>query len=170
MLPYKGCPRPENPKMHWTDFFLKFNSLQNHGSMNLQNHRLNDKFHRNSEIKWASNITPKKVGNTCCAGYLGHLVTKSEGWASTMALICHLAFTKRCTCQETQEQASSCSMNIHASTHQPNREVTYFLRLWKERQKHPLTLTRPFCSADWASSVPCKRTCQGLCCSLIVMV
>jgi len=53
-----------------------------------------------------------------------------------MALICHLAFTKRCTCQETQEQASSCSMNRHASTHQPSREVTYSLRPWKKTQKH----------------------------------
>src|SRR5260221_5980761 len=105
-----------------------------------------------------------------CAGYLTHLFTKSEGYASTMALISHLAFTKRCTCEETQEQASSCSMNIHAPTHQPSREVTYSLRLWKETQKHPLTLTRPFCSAERTSSVLCKRTCQGLCCSLIVVV
>ncbi len=104
------------------------------------------------------------------AGYLAHLFTKSEDYASTMALISHLAFTKRCTCEETQEQASSCSMNIHAPTHQPSREVTYSLRLWKETQKHPLTLTRPFCSAERASSVLCKRTCQGLCCSLIVVV
>src|SRR6266852_4171750 len=50
-----------------------------------------------------------------CAGYLGHLFTKSESRASTIALISHLAFTKRYTGQETQEQASSCSINIHTS-------------------------------------------------------
>jgi hypothetical protein len=32
-----------------------------------------------------------------CAGYLRHLFTKSKGHANTMALIAHLAFTKRCT-------------------------------------------------------------------------
>ena len=38
-----------------------------------------------------------------CAGYLGHLFTKSESRASTMALISHLAFMKRRTGQETRE-------------------------------------------------------------------
>ena len=32
-----------------------------------------------------------------CAGYLGHLFTKSESRASTIALISHLAFMKSCT-------------------------------------------------------------------------
>jgi hypothetical protein len=47
-----------------------------------------------------------------CAGYLGHLFTKSESCASTIAPISYLAFMKRRTGPETREQASQCSMNI----------------------------------------------------------
>src|SRR6266436_9479395 len=89
-----------------------------------------------------------------CAGYLGHLFTKLESCASTIALISSLAFMKRRTGPETREQASQCSMNIlHIHIfHQPSREGTSSPRLWKktgqETQKHPLTLTRPFCSAE----------------------
>jgi hypothetical protein len=42
-------------------------------------------------------------GHGTCAGYLGHLFTKSESRASTIALISHLAFMKRRTGQETRE-------------------------------------------------------------------
>jgi hypothetical protein len=47
-----------------------------------------------------------------CAGYLGHLFTKLQSCTSTIALISHLAFTKRRTGQVTREQASQCSMNV----------------------------------------------------------
>jgi hypothetical protein len=46
-----------------------------------------------------------ELGATC-AGYMGHLFSKSKGCANTMVLIAHLAFTTRCTYQETQEQRS----------------------------------------------------------------
>jgi hypothetical protein len=36
-----------------------------------------------------------------CAGYFGHLFTKSESCASTIALISHIAFIKICTGLET---------------------------------------------------------------------
>jgi hypothetical protein len=47
-----------------------------------------------------------------CAGFVGHLFTKSGSYASTIALIFHLAFTKRRIDQETRVHASQCSMNI----------------------------------------------------------
>jgi hypothetical protein len=43
MFPHQGYSRPENPKMHGSDFSLKLNPLQNYGIMNLQNHGLSDK-------------------------------------------------------------------------------------------------------------------------------
>src|SRR6266852_9273194 len=61
-----------------------------------------------------------------CAGYLGHLFTKSESRASTIALISHLAFTKRYTGQETQEQANQCSMNIHMPNSSTKQRSTIF--------------------------------------------
>ncbi len=42
MLPYQDNSRRESPKVPLADFFLKFNSLQNYGLTNLQNHRNND--------------------------------------------------------------------------------------------------------------------------------
>src|SRR6266567_3277029 len=61
-----------------------------------------------------------------CAGYLGHLFTKSESRASTIALISHLAFTKRYRGQETQEQANQCSMNIHMPNSSTKQRSTMF--------------------------------------------
>jgi hypothetical protein len=114
-----------------------------------------------SALQLSQSRFSKISADSGCAGYLGHLFTKSKGCAKTMALISHFACTKRCTYQETQEQASSFSIDIYAPTFQPSREITYSLRLWKETQKHPITLTRLFGSAEWASSVPRKHICQG---------
>ena len=39
MLPHQGYSRPEHPKMHWSNFSVKLDLMQNYGIMNLQNHR-----------------------------------------------------------------------------------------------------------------------------------
>src|SRR5260370_35513332 len=42
MLPHQDNSRRESPKVRLAVFFLQFNSLQNYGLTNLQNHRNND--------------------------------------------------------------------------------------------------------------------------------
>jgi hypothetical protein len=45
--------------------------------------------------------------------YLGHLISKSETYVSTISLASHLAFTRSPSCQEDRDQASHCSMNTY---------------------------------------------------------
>jgi hypothetical protein len=56
-----------------------------------------------------------RLATAGCAGYLKHLFIKLGMCASIISLVSHLAFTKRGSCQEDREQASSCSLNTHAS-------------------------------------------------------
>jgi hypothetical protein len=70
-------------------------------------------------------------------------------------------------------QASAQGTCIHHS-HQPSREVTCSPRPWKktgqETQKHPLTLTRPFCSAEEASLALGKHAFRDVYYTLVGMM
>ena len=50
MLPHRDNSRHESPKVWLAGFFLKLNSLQNYGLINLQNHGLSDKSSRLQQL------------------------------------------------------------------------------------------------------------------------
>src|SRR5260370_37814144 len=69
-----------------------------------------------------------------CAGYLRHLFIKLERCASIISLASHLAFTKRGPHQEDREQASSCSLNTHASLSATKQRDDVFSSSVKRKQ------------------------------------